>query len=394
MSCSLSEEVPPHMRYREEMGVKYVPITRVIHIPKRCEMTEEERENDRKLHQADLAGSLKIETAKRLLGEDQSKTAGGKIRSPVGEFIEKCEALLIQKSLYPPEHENHWVAQLPDVLLMCPNGVKIMGTLEAACGSGFTFTSSDIHVHFKDTSVALCFYLKNETAFCFLDPSTDDPDEELKIPSLQFHLRDPVMVGSVETKDIMFALVCFYDDPVKVLDNFVKIVDRAQWDSHRMLPEFQVLNNCTFKGVLSGSLEGFALTYCALVMFTQLPVTVVPLTDIEIVDLSVNVGVDMIVVFKDFERKVLQINSIDMRKLNFIKGSLDMGNVKYYCRDYLNGPKVDWNSKLKEILKDPKKFVESGGWESLNLEDPKTLSYYNIEEDEEDEPCAWAGVFQ
>lgn len=44
---------------------------------------------------------------------------------------------------------------------------------------------------------------------------------------------------------------------------------------------------------------------------------------------------------------------------------------------YVNDKSLDWNLLVKEIAEFPKRFVDSGGWDSLCLEeDSLTLAYY------------------
>lgn len=61
----------------------------------------------------------------------------------------------------------------------------------------------------------------------------------------------------------------------------------------------------------------------------------VDLDDIEIVNLArLRPGeIDMTVIFKDFTRDLLQIGSIPLYSLDYIKRCLNFGGVKYYEND-------------------------------------------------------------
>jgi nucleosome binding factor SPN SPT16 subunit len=95
---------------------------------------------------------------------------------------------------------------------------------------------------------------------------------------------------------------------------------------------------------------------------------VVSLSEIEIVNLErVGFGTknfDMAIVFKDFKKDVLRIDSIPSASLDAIKEWLDTTDLKYY-ESRLN---LNWRPILKTIIDDPQKFIDDGGWEFLNME--------------------------
>ncbi|KAF2323687.1 hypothetical protein GH714_036604 [Hevea brasiliensis] len=72
----------------------------------------------------------------------------------------------------------------------------------------------------------------------------------------------------------------------------------------------------------------------------------------------------MTIVFKDFKRDVLRIDSIPSTALDGIKEWLDTTDIKYY-ESKLN---LNWRQILKTITDDPQSFIDDGGWEFLNLE--------------------------
>ncbi|KAE9446641.1 hypothetical protein C3L33_21408, partial [Rhododendron williamsianum] len=91
---------------------------------------------------------------------------------------------------------------------------------------------------------------------------------------------------------------------------------------------------------------------------------------------------DMAIVFKDFKRDVLRIDSIPSTSLDGIKEWLDTTDLKYY-ESRLN---LNWRPILKTITDDPERFLEDGGWEFLNLEASDSDSDNSEESDQGYEP--------
>lgn len=257
-------------------------------------------------------------------------------------------------------------------------------------------------------------------------------------PLLHFHLRHTVKVGTIETKDIQVHLMphdfkkgkLSVEDPLNFekyeeslrglqkfrmyqksggtsdtnesyfrklkatadldyivkykqawnnsrnedLKNFVHEVQQRPQSCDSVLHiHFHALEELEFSGDVS---TPFALTYGALVLLKKVPFSVILVQDIEIVNLArlEHERIDMTVVFKDYERDVLEIRSIPLEFLTGIKHRLHFGAVKYY----VNEVSKDWNMLLKDIRQSLKEFIDSGGWGSpkLDIEDPLTLTYY------------------
>ncbi|KAI3924965.1 hypothetical protein MKW92_045368, partial [Papaver armeniacum] len=123
----------------------------------------------------------------------------------------------------------------------------------------------------------------------------------------------------------------------------------------------------------------FALTLFFLAELVETNPIVVSLDEIEIVNLAQlrPNEIDMTVVFKDFSRDVLQINSIPLELLAGIKYRLNCSRVKYYQ----NTRKLNWNDEVITFRDFPQKFIMDGGWESLNLEAGNACDCYYWEED-------------
>ncbi|RZC61850.1 hypothetical protein C5167_023607 [Papaver somniferum] len=197
----------------------------------------------------------------------------------------------------------------------------IMGTLEAHV-NGFGYKTSSAHPHID---------VMYENIKC---PFFRAGDHEIT-PLLHFHLHNQIMLGTEETNNIHFQLestpVVQTDDRNKDLQDFVdKVTDL--WESEPIVINYFEPPEYEFH-----------------------------------------------VVFKDFSRDVLQINSIPLELLANIKHRLTCSNVKYYQ----NKQKLNWNDEVKKFRDSPQKFIINGGWESLNLETGDACDCYYWEEDGE-----------
>ncbi|KAK6138487.1 hypothetical protein DH2020_027763 [Rehmannia glutinosa] len=148
----------------------------------------------------------------------------------------------------------------------------------------------------------------------------------------------------------------------------------------------QPLRELGFHGVPHKSSAFIVPTSSCLVELIETPFVVITLSEIEIVNLE-RVGLgqknfDMTIVFKDFKRDVMRIDSIPTSSLDGIKEWLDTTDLKYY-ESRLN---LNWRQILKTITDDPEQFIEDGGWEFLNLEASDSDSDNSQESDQGYEP--------
>ncbi|MCL7022174.1 hypothetical protein MKW94_024963 [Papaver nudicaule] len=264
-------------------------------------------------------------------------------------------------------------------------GRKLSGTLEAHV-NGFRYSTSkpDERVDIMYGNVKHAFF---------------QPAEKEMITLLHFHLHNHIMVGNKKTKDVQFYVEVMdvvqtlgggrrsNHDPDEIeeeqrerdrknrinmdFSNFVNKVNDlwSQPQFRGMELEFdQPLRELGFHGVPYKASAFIVPTSSCLVELIETPFLVVSLSEIEIVNLE-RVGLgqknfDMTIVFKDFKRDVLRIDSIPSTALDGIKEWLDTTDLKYY-ESRLN---LNWRSILKTIIDDPDKFIEDGGWEFLNME--------------------------
>ncbi|KAL5580412.1 hypothetical protein UlMin_012854 [Ulmus minor] len=282
-------------------------------------------------------------------------------------------------------------------------GRKIPGTLEAhANGFRYSTTRQDERVDIMFGNIKHAFF---------------QPAENEMITLLHFHLHNHIMVGNKKTKDVQFYVEVMdvvqtlgggkrsaYDpDEIeeeqrerdrknKINMDFQSFVNRVNdlWGQ----PQFggldlefdQPLRELGFHGVPYKSSAFIVPSSTCLVELVETPFLVVTLSEIEIVNLE-RVGLgqknfDMTIVFKDFKRDVLRIDSIPSTSLDGIKEWLDTTDIKYY-ESRLN---LNWRQILKTITDDPQSFIDDGGWEFLNLEASDSESEHSEESDQGYEP--------
>ncbi|XP_057792000.1 FACT complex subunit SPT16-like [Salvia miltiorrhiza] len=279
---------------------------------------------------------------------------------------------------------------------------KLCGTLEAH-SNGFRYSTSR-----KDERVDIMY---GNIKHAFFQPA-----EKEMITLLHFHLHNHIMVGNKKTKDVQFYVEVMemvqnissgkrsaYDpDEIeeeqrerdrknKINMEFQQYVNRVNdlWGQPqlRLDLEFdQPLRELGFHGVPYKASAFIVPTSSCLVELIETPFLVISLSEIEIVNLE-RVGLaqknfDMAIVFKDFKRDVMRIDSIPSSSLDGIKEWLDTTDTKYY-ESRLN---LNWRPILKTIMDDPQQFIEEGGWEFLNLEGTDSDSDNSAESDKGYEP--------
>ncbi|KAL9141128.1 hypothetical protein ABFS82_14G083000 [Erythranthe guttata] len=262
---------------------------------------------------------------------------------------------------------------------------KLMGSLEAHTnGLRYSTTRNDERVDIMYANIKHAFF---------------QPAEKEMITLLHFHLHNHIMVGTKKTKDVQFYVEVMemvqtigggkrsaYDpDEIeeeqrerdrknKINMDFQNFVNRVHdlWGQPQFRDldlEFdQPLRELGFYGVPYKSSSFIVPTSSCLVEFVETPFVVITLSEIEIVNLE-RVGLaqknfDLAIVFKDFKRDVMRIDSIPSSSIDGIKEWLDTTDIKYY-ESRLN---LNWRPILKTIMDDPKKFIDDGGWNFLNLE--------------------------
>uniref|UniRef100_A0A0D3FU76 FACT complex subunit n=1 Tax=Oryza barthii TaxID=65489 RepID=A0A0D3FU76_9ORYZ len=334
----------------------------------------------------------------------QIKTLRRQVASRESERAERA-TLVTQEKLQLASNRNKPV-RLSDVWIRSAfgrRGRKLTGTLESHV-NGFRYSTSraDERVDIMYGNVKHAFF---------------QPAEKEMITLLHFHLHNHIMVGNKKTKDVQFYVEVM--DVVQTLggnrrsaldpdeieeeqrerdrknrinmdfQNFVnKVNDHWSQPQFKGLDlEFDVpLRELGFHGVPYKASAFIIPTSTCLVELIETPFLVVTLSEIEIVNLErVGFGTknfDMAIVFKDFKKDVLRIDSIPSTSLDAIKEWLDTTDLKYY-ESRLN---LNWRPILKTIIDDPQKFIDDGGWEFLNMEASDSETEETEESDQGYEP--------
>ncbi|KAI3690856.1 hypothetical protein L2E82_49067 [Cichorium intybus] len=241
--------------------------------------------------------------------------------------------------------------RLTDILIrpVCGGqGGKLPGSLEAHV-NGFRYSNSQ-----SDKRVDILF---GNIKHAFFQAA-----EKEMFTLLHFCLRNHIMVGNKKTKDVQFYVeVMDRDRKNKINMDFQSFVNQVNelWSELVVDLEFdRPLNDFGFHGV----------------------------PEIEIVNLErVRPGqknFDMAIVFKEFNKEVIRIDSIPSTSLDGIRKWLDTTDIKYYETRF----NMKWREILKTIAEDPRNFFDEGGWEFLNLEMSDSDSDGLQESDQDVEP--------
>jgi nucleosome binding factor SPN SPT16 subunit len=152
----------------------------------------------------------------------------------------------------------------------------------------------------------------------------------------------------------------------KEFKNFAeKIADAARNENVSVDIPYRELG---FNGVPSRSSVLIQPTTDCLVQLTEPPFTCITLAEIELVHLErVQFGLrnfDMVVVFKDYNRPPIHINTIPVESLDPVKDWLDSVDIPF-----TEGPlNLNWATIMKTVTSDPHQFFVDGGWSFLSTD--------------------------
>ncbi|KAI9729207.1 MAG: FACT complex subunit spt16 [Cirrosporium novae-zelandiae] len=214
---------------------------------------------------------------------------------------------------------------------------------------------------------------------------------------IHIHLKTPIMLGKKKTKDIQF-----YREATEM--QFDETGNRKRRHRYGDEEEFEAeQEERRRRGVLDREFKAFAdkiadagkdhsvgvdipfrdlafngvpfrsnvlvqpSTDC-LVQLTEPPFTVVTLNEIEVAHLErVQFGLknfDMVIVFKDYHRPPVHINTIPVESLENVKEWLDSVDIPF-----TEGPlNLNWSMIMKTVTADPHQFFKDGGWSFLTAE--------------------------
>ncbi|KAF2460299.1 FACT complex subunit-domain-containing protein [Lineolata rhizophorae] len=257
------------------------------------------------------------------------------------------------------------------------DGKRVPGTIEIH-QNGLRYNHGD---HGQRVDV-----LFSNVKHLFFQPSVHE-----MIVIIHVHLQNPIMIGKKKTRDVQFyreATEMQFDETGnrkrkhrfgdeeefeaeqeerrrraqldKEFKSFAeKISDAGRNEGISVDIPFRELG---FNGVPSRSSVLMQPTTDCLVQLTEPPFFVVTLSEIEIVHLErVQFGLknfDMVVVFHDFNRPPVHINTIPVESLDAVKDWLDSVEIPYS-----EGPlNLNWTTIMKTVTTDPHQFFVDGGW--------------------------------
>ncbi|XP_003384743.1 PREDICTED: FACT complex subunit SPT16-like [Amphimedon queenslandica] len=235
----------------------------------------------------------------------------------------------------------------------------------------------------------------NNIKHAFFQPSKGE-----MIVLLHFHLKHPIIIGKKKQADIQF-----YTEVGEIMTDLGRnhhmhdrddlLAEQTErelrqkldnaFDSFRrkveQMPQCHVdfekpFRDLGYPGVPFRSTVFLMPTANCLVNLTEQPPFIVTLDEVELVHFErvqfQLKNFDMVLVFKDYKRKVSMVASIPMKNLDQVKEWLNSCDIRY-----TEGVQsLSWAKIMKTINEDPEGFFESGGWSFL---DPES------DEEEEDE---------
>lgn len=299
------------------------------------------------------------------------------------EGIVKQDALILSNNKGNPKVKDIFIR--PNI-----HAKRIMGSLEAHT-NGFRFTSV------RGDRVDIMY---NNVKHAFFQPC----DGEMII-LLHFTLKNPIVIGKKKQDNVQFYTevgeittdlgkhqhMHDRDDLAaeqaeremrnRLKNAFKQFCEKVETVSKQELQFDTPFRDLGFPGVPSRSTVLLQPTAGALVNLTEWPVFVITLEEVEIVHFErVQFHLksfDIVFVFKDYHRKVAQINAVPMNLLDHVKDWLNSCDIRY-----TEGLKsFNWTKIMKHITSNPEAFFDEGGWKFL---DPHSGS--EDEADDDDDP--------
>uniref|UniRef100_H2ZNP3 FACT complex subunit n=1 Tax=Ciona savignyi TaxID=51511 RepID=H2ZNP3_CIOSA len=303
----------------------------------------------------------------RLIKELQKKFKTREDEEREKEGIVKQDKLVINPNKANPKLKDLYIR--PNIAHK-----RMQGHLEAHT-NGFRYTSVrgdkvDIlynnirHAIFQpcdhEMIIVLHFHLKNAMMFgkkrqIDVQFYTEVGEMTTDLGKLQ-HMRD---------RDDLYAEQAERELRHKLNTVFKNFVDKVEAISRGELEFDSPFRELSFFGVPVRSTCLLQPTSAALINIVEWPSFIATLEAIELVHFErVQFHLkscDMVIVFKDYKKKVETINSIPMNSLEAIKEWLNSCDIHY-----TEGVQsLNWTKILKTIVDDPEAFFEQGGWSFL-----------------------------
>uniref|UniRef100_A0A8C6VKU9 FACT complex subunit n=1 Tax=Naja naja TaxID=35670 RepID=A0A8C6VKU9_NAJNA len=302
-----------------------------------------------------MVPALNLQNAFRIIKEVQKRYKTREAEEKEKEGIVKQDSLVINLNRSNPKLKDLYIR--PNIAQK-----RMQGSLEAHV-NGFRFTSVrgdkvDIlynnikHAVFQpcdgEMIIVLHFHLK---VFLMLSCSKNAHDHQ------HMHDRDDLYAEQME-REMRHKLKTAFK-------NFIEKVEALTKEELEFEIPFRELG---FNGAPYRSTCLLQPTSSALVNCTEWPPFVVTLDEVELIHFErVQFHLknfDMVIVYKDYSKKVTMINAIPVASLDPIKEWLNSCDIKY-----TEGVQsLNWTKIMKTIVDDPEGFFEQGGWSFLEPE--------------------------
>uniref|UniRef100_A0A673AZ33 FACT complex subunit n=1 Tax=Sphaeramia orbicularis TaxID=375764 RepID=A0A673AZ33_9TELE len=331
--------------------------------------------------------STNLQNAFRIIKEVQKRYKTREAEEKEKEGIVKQDSLVINLNRSNPKLKDLYIR--PNIAQK-----RMQGSLEAHT-NGFRFTSV------RGDKVDILY---NNIKHAIFQPC----DGEMIIV-LHFHLKNAIMFGKRRHTDVQFYTEVgeittdlgkhqhmhdrddLYAEQMeremrhKLKSAFKNFIEKVETLTKEEL-EFEVpFRDLGFQGAPYRSTCLLQPTSSSLVNVTEWPPFVVTLDEVELVHFErVQFHLknfDVVIVYKDYSKKVTMINAVPVNSLDPIKEWLNSCDIKY-----TEGVQsLNWTKIMKTIVDDPEGFFEQGGWSFLDPESEGSGAEEDSESEMEDE---------
>uniref|UniRef100_A0A3P8R2D4 FACT complex subunit n=1 Tax=Astatotilapia calliptera TaxID=8154 RepID=A0A3P8R2D4_ASTCA len=331
--------------------------------------------------------STNLQNAFRIIKEVQKRYKTREAEEKEKEGIVKQDSLVINLNRSNPKLKDLYIR--PNIAQK-----RMQGSLEAHT-NGFRFTSV------RGDKVDILY---NNIKHAIFQPC----DGEMIIV-LHFHLKNAIMFGKRRHTDVQFYTEVgeittdlgkhqhmhdrddLYAEQMeremrhKLKSAFKNFIEKVETLTKEEL-EFEVpFRDLGFQGAPYRSTCLLQPTSSSLVNVTEWPPFVVTLDEVELVHFErVQFHLknfDVVIVYKDYNKKVTMINAVPVNSLDPIKEWLNSCDIKY-----TEGVQsLNWTKIMKTIVDDPEGFFEQGGWSFLDPESEGSGGEEDSESEMEDE---------
>ncbi|XP_062305082.1 FACT complex subunit SPT16 [Osmerus eperlanus] len=330
-----------------------------------------------------IVPSTNLQNAFRIIKEVQKRYKMREAEEKEKEGIVKQDSLVINLNRSNPKLKDLYIR--PNIAQK-----RMQGSLEAHT-NGFRFTSV------RGDKVDILYNNIKHSIF--------QPCDGEMIIVLHFHLKNAIMFGKKRHTDVQFYTEVgeittdlgkhqhmhdrddLYAEQMeremrhKLKSAFKNFIEKVETLTREEL-EFEVpFRDLGFQGAPYRSTCLLQPTSSSLVNTTEWPPFVVTLDEVELVHFErVQFHLknfDVVIVYKDYSKKVTMINAVPVNSLDPIKEWLNSCDIKY-----TEGVQsLNWTKIMKTIVDDPEGFFEQGGWSFLDPEGEGS----GVEEDSESE---------